>query len=115
VKIVSNGISNSARRSLQKGILTNFLNPHPYLFWITVGAPTMVKAQQVDIFAVFFFLLGFYVSLIGAKITLAILIYKSESLLSGRIFTLLNKITGCALMFFALVLLKEGVMYLWQQ
>jgi threonine/homoserine/homoserine lactone efflux protein len=112
-KIISSGISYSKRRSLQKGILTNFLSPHPYLFWITVGAPTMVKALQVDIFAVFCFLLGFYVFLIGAKITLAILIHKSETLLSGRIFTLLNKITGCALMFFALVLLKEGVKYLW--
>ena len=24
-------------RSLSKGIVTNFLSPHPYLFWITVG------------------------------------------------------------------------------
>ncbi len=33
--------SDPARRphSLKKGVLANFLNPHPYLFWITVGPP----------------------------------------------------------------------------
>jgi threonine/homoserine/homoserine lactone efflux protein len=31
-------------RSWLKGILTNLLNPHPWLFWLTVGAATLAKA-----------------------------------------------------------------------
>ena len=30
-------------RSLSKGVLANALNPHPYLFWFSVGAPTMLR------------------------------------------------------------------------
>ncbi len=26
-------------RSLRKGIITNFLNPYPYIFWMSVGVP----------------------------------------------------------------------------
>ena len=33
--------------SLRKGVITNFLNPHPYLFWISVGAPTIIKGARV--------------------------------------------------------------------
>jgi threonine/homoserine/homoserine lactone efflux protein len=32
-------------RSWFKGILTNLLNPHPWLFWMTVGAATLAKAM----------------------------------------------------------------------
>jgi threonine/homoserine/homoserine lactone efflux protein len=34
-------------KSLTKGILANALSPHPYLFWLSVGAPTMSKAISV--------------------------------------------------------------------
>lgn len=30
----------SEERSLHKGIVANLLNPHPYLFWMTVGSPS---------------------------------------------------------------------------
>jgi threonine/homoserine/homoserine lactone efflux protein len=33
-------------RSLKKGLLANLTNPHMYLFWITVGAPTTVRAHE---------------------------------------------------------------------
>jgi hypothetical protein len=26
--------------TLQKGILVNFLSPHAYIFWLTVGGPS---------------------------------------------------------------------------
>jgi threonine/homoserine/homoserine lactone efflux protein len=29
--------------SLKRGIAANLLNPHPYLFWLTVGIPTAFK------------------------------------------------------------------------
>ena len=38
-----------AAASLRKGILTNFLSPHPYLFWITVGVRTMPPGLGVGV------------------------------------------------------------------
>ena len=48
-----------APRSLTKGVMVNFLSPHPYLFWISVGAPTMGRAMAVNIGAAIFLWLVF--------------------------------------------------------
>ena len=36
-------------KSLTKGIFTNLLSPHPYLFWLTIGAPTMTNAMNLSL------------------------------------------------------------------
>lgn len=59
------------RRDWLHGMLVNALNPHPYLFWITVGAPAFVNAGRNDPLAAGLFLLAFYLLLIGSKILLA--------------------------------------------
>ena len=33
-------------QSFKKGIMVNFLNPNPYLFWISIGGPLVIKASQ---------------------------------------------------------------------
>ena len=33
-----------AAGSISKAVLTNLANPHPYVFWFTIGAPTALKA-----------------------------------------------------------------------
>ncbi len=58
-------------RSIRKGIIANLLNPHPYLFWITVGAPTILKARQDGIITVILFFVAFYLFLTGSKIGVA--------------------------------------------
>ncbi|MDP7671975.1 MAG: hypothetical protein QGF21_08525, partial [Vicinamibacterales bacterium] len=55
--------------SLRKGMLTNLANPNPYLFWFTVGAPTIFVAHRAGWSFVALFLVGLYVCLVGAKIT----------------------------------------------
>ncbi|MCP2520564.1 LysE family translocator [SCandidatus Aminicenantes bacterium Aminicenantia_JdfR_composite] len=42
-------------QSLKKGVIANFLNPHPYIFWFTIGAPTILKASRVNMLSVVFF------------------------------------------------------------
>ena len=66
-------------KSFTKGILANALNPHPYLFWFSVGAPTMTKAMSLNIFAPSAFICSFYVFLVGSKILLAIMVGKSKA------------------------------------
>jgi threonine/homoserine/homoserine lactone efflux protein len=54
--------------SLRRGALVNVLNPHPWVFWITVGVPVLGdgSAGQAALF-----LAAFYLMLIGAKVAVA--------------------------------------------
>ncbi len=70
----------SARQDLLHGALINFLNPHPYLFWIAVGAPTLVRAWRSEPVHAVAFILSFYLLLIGSKIGLAALFSRGERL-----------------------------------
>ncbi len=98
-----------APKSMQKGILANLLNPHPYLFWITVGAPIILKATDISSLAAAAFVGSFYVLLVGSKILLAIIVGKYKTFLSGRIYRYLMGFLGLALGVLALFLLYDGL------
>lgn len=95
--------------SLTKGILANTLSPHPYLFWLTVGAPVVNKAMNKNILTALLFILSFYVCLVGSKITLVILTGKSKSFLSGKPYIYTMKFLGIILCFFAIMLFYDGL------
>jgi threonine/homoserine/homoserine lactone efflux protein len=96
-------------RSFTKGVLANALSPHPYLFWFTVGAPTMTRAMSQDIGAAVAFILSFYVSLVGSKIALAILIGRSRSLFSSSGYLYTVRSLGFVLCVLAFILLRDGL------
>lgn len=70
-------------RSLLKGVVANVLNPHPYLFWIGVGAPLLLRAWTDGAPAALLFLVAFYGCLVGSKIALAWITARSRALLRG--------------------------------
>ncbi|MBL6999106.1 MAG: LysE family translocator [Gammaproteobacteria bacterium] len=96
-------------KSLTRGVLTNALSPHPYLFWISVGAPTVTKSDAIDTAAPFLFIAGFYVFLVGTKIALAILVGKSKSFMSDNAYRYSLKFLGFALLVFSVVLFADGI------
>jgi threonine/homoserine/homoserine lactone efflux protein len=96
-------------KSLTKGVIANALSPHPYLFWFSVGAPTMTKAMLQDIRAPLAFIISFYAFLVGSKIVLAILIGKSKFLLRGNAYILTMRFLGLALCALAIVLFRDGL------
>ena len=102
-------MQNQQPQSFTKGIVTNALNPHPYLFWFSVGAPIMSRAMQVDIFTLPAFLFGFYALLVGSKILLAILIGKSKSFLAGNKYIYTLRLLGFVLCILAFILLYDGL------
>jgi threonine/homoserine/homoserine lactone efflux protein len=106
VKINLDGVK---PKSLIKGVLANALSPHPYLFWFTVGAPTMTKAMLQNISAPLAFIISFYAFLVGSKIVLAILIGKSKSLLSGNMYIFTMRFLGFVLCVLAIVLFRDGL------
>jgi len=99
----------SGPKSLTKGVLANALNPHPYLFWFSVGAPTMAKAMSLNISALLAFMISFYTFLVGSKILLAILIGKSKSFMSGRVYIYTMRFLGILMVLLAVVLFHDGL------
>ena len=95
-------------RSLRKAWLVNTLNPHPYLFWLTVGVPVVSKAYQENPISLLVFVMGFYVMLVGSKISLALAVGKSRSFLMSRGYVLGMRVLALLLAVFAILLLKDG-------
>jgi threonine/homoserine/homoserine lactone efflux protein len=96
-------------QSLEKGIITNMLSPHPYLFWMTVGAPTILKAFRISPMSGLLFLLGFYLFLVGSKITTAFIVDKSKSFLQSDTYIYIIRTSGVALSVFAILFIREGL------
>jgi threonine/homoserine/homoserine lactone efflux protein len=67
-----------------RGALVNILSPHPWLFWLGIGAPTLHNAYQLGVLHAVGFLLGFFSLLIGMKIGLAFLISSGKKFLTPK-------------------------------
>jgi len=109
IKNIHLEIPKARPKSLSKGILTNLLSPHPYLFWLVVGAPTMTTAINKHPFAGAAFLGGFYACLIGAKIAVAILTGKSKSFLTGNSYRAIIRCLGLFIIILAGKLFFDGL------
>jgi threonine/homoserine/homoserine lactone efflux protein len=99
-------------RSFRKGALINALNPHPYLFWTTVGAPLILKLHAKGPLAPTVFVACFYMLLVGSKVFLAVLVGKSKTFLSSRRYVYVMWILGALLVLFALILFKDALIFL---
>ncbi|HER20252.1 MAG TPA: LysE family translocator [Chromatiales bacterium] len=98
-----------APRSLQRGILVNALNPHPYIFWFSVGAPIVVRAAHSSTAAAVAFVSVFYALLVGSKVVLTLLAAKSRGFLSGRAFDVTIRTLGVLMILFSLLLIRDGI------
>jgi threonine/homoserine/homoserine lactone efflux protein len=111
--LVTKGVNLSFKdlkpESLKKGIIVNVLNPHPYLFWISIGGPTTMKAWDQSAFAAMAFVGSFYGLLVGSKIVLAVVVGRYRSFLTGRFYIYTMRILGLILLAFALVLFRDGM------
>jgi threonine/homoserine/homoserine lactone efflux protein len=101
-------VGQAPSNSLARGTLANLLNPHPYLFWIGVGAPLMTRAWDQGAWILITFLLSFYIMLVGSKIVLAVLVGKSRAFMSGKVYLSVVRLLGAVLILLAFVLLYDG-------
>lgn len=67
---------------LWRGVLVNALNPNPYIFWVTVGGPTLLAGWRESSIYPLAFLVSFYTLLVGSKIAIAWLIDSRTEALS---------------------------------
>ncbi|MEW5736364.1 MAG: LysE family transporter [Thermodesulfobacteriota bacterium] len=98
-----------APRSLAKGVLTNLLNPSPYLFWFSVGAPLVLSASKSGPGAVALFFASFYLFLVGSKAGIALATGKARSLLTGRPYRWIMRALGLCLAGFAAWFFADGL------
>ncbi len=100
--------SDHGDNSLRKGILTNLLNPHPYMFWLTVGIPFLLTAWSSGPWGAVLWLLIFYLMLVGSKIGLSLMVGHTKRWIQSAAYIWLNRILGMALLFFAVRLAADG-------
>lgn len=97
---------------LKEIMIANLVNPNPYLFWFTVGAPLMVRSFQNNLVTGASFLLGFYAGLVGVKLILAIAAGNSSDFLHGLLYRRTMQLLSLMLMCFAVYLMIEGMFFL---
>ena len=98
-----------APQSLVKGAAVNALNPHPYLFWLTVGGPAVLKAWAESPSWAVSFVAVFSVCIVGAKLLVAFVAGRSRHLLTGQAYGAVMRVLGLALLVFALLLFRDGL------
>jgi threonine/homoserine/homoserine lactone efflux protein len=109
IKGVEINLKERKPKSLIKGVLANVTNPNPYLFWLSVGAPTMTKAINQNIYTALVFIISFYFFLVGSKILVALFIGKSKFLLSSKVYLFAMRCLGLLLCALAMVLFRDGL------
>ena len=94
--------------SLRRGVIANFLNPSPYLFWLAVGAPTVLAAWREGWPAAAAFVVAFYALLVGSKVVLALALGRARHLLRSGGYIVLMRGLGLLLLAYALLFLRES-------
>lgn len=99
----------AAPRSFLRGATVNFLNPHPYLFWLTAGTPMLVKAWRIGWTAAAMFVAVFFVCLVGSKILLAVAVARSRDRIVGRWYRPAMRVLAALLVVFAALFARDAI------
>ncbi len=96
-------------QSIRKGIITNIFNPSAYIFWFTIGAPIIINQWSENHLFPVFYLLGFYICLLGVRIAVAFLVARFNSILSTRGYVYMTRFLSIVLFLFALKIIHDGI------
>jgi threonine/homoserine/homoserine lactone efflux protein len=102
-------LEEQSSHALKKGVITNALNPHPYIFYMTVGAPLVFKALDENVLNAAAFLGSFLFFLVASKVILALIVGKSKTFLKGTAYINIMRILGVLLILFSIFLFRDGI------
>jgi threonine/homoserine/homoserine lactone efflux protein len=100
----------SPRGGLLRGLLARALTPHAYLFWFLVGAPLLVQASEQHWLAALLFLAGYYSTIVGSNVVIALALQRWASRFSGRVYRGLLTIGSLVLAAYGAGLLGSGLL-----
>jgi threonine/homoserine/homoserine lactone efflux protein len=103
------GDSKYGPQSLGQGAAVNALNPHPYLFWLTVGGPSVIRAWAESPLWAGAFIAVFIGCIIGSKMLIAAVVGQSRHMLSGKVYGTIMRALGLMLLIFAALLFSDGL------
>lgn len=95
--------------SFIKGAMVNALSPNPYLFWITIGAPIILRGFAESHIAPLVFVSSFLGCLVGSKCFVAIVAGRSRHFLTGKGYLYIMRALGVVLLVFAIILFRDGL------
>lgn len=95
--------------SVKKAIITNYLNPNPYIFWITIGGPLLVGALDLSTWNGMVFLFTFYLMLVGSKMIIVVIGGKASSIFKSEKYLYLIRGAGVMLLIIAVLLFINGI------
>jgi threonine/homoserine/homoserine lactone efflux protein len=97
----------STSGELGRGALVNLLSPHPWLFWITVGAPVLLSAWAEGPLPAIGFVVAFFLLLVGTKVVIAAVVAGGRARLSPTALHRAHRIAGLLLLITGVVLAVE--------
>jgi len=95
--------------ALKRGVVVNLLNPHPYIFWFTIGGTIIHATWDIHFSVTLLFVLFFYCLLIGSKIAIVLVLARSRSFLRSKYYILVVRALGIVLLIFAVLFVREGL------
>jgi|TARA_B100001540_G_scaffold219135_1_gene193642 threonine/homoserine/homoserine lactone efflux protein len=95
--------------SLKKGVITNLLNPNPWSYWALIGAPFLIDAWNIAYWMPLLFIIGFFVCLIGAKISVALLTGYGSNFVEGKNYKRLMYFCSLTLLVFATMFFMDAI------
>jgi len=105
----------TSRHVLFLAIITNLLNPHPYIFWATVGGSLLFRSfLEGGLLVSCAFTLSLYAMIIGTKMMLALLISRGQKVLTESWYRLALRGSGLFLLLLGALLVWEGLQALWR-
>ena len=93
---------------LAKGAVINFLNPHPWIFWITVQGPIVIQSWRREPIAAVAFVFSFYLAIVGSKIAIAWFVARGRRAIDSRWYRRLLFVCGLALISMGGWLVAQG-------
>jgi threonine/homoserine/homoserine lactone efflux protein len=101
-EVRSNRLAHLTRSPLLQAATVNVLNPAPWLFWISAGAPILVGFTSESFSLAVGFLVAFYVAIVGSKALLVVALATGRHRLSTRGYRLI--LGGVAVMLAAIAI-----------
>ena len=103
--------STSGSKSLMKGVIANFLNPNPYIFYFSILGPLIVKGMKINFWlaplSVFLFL-GVFILL---NIIVSLSVHSAKQFFSSKEYVYVIRILGFILLFFAFTFFKDSLQF----
>jgi len=101
----------STKTTLFKAIITNFINPSAWLFWMTAGGTLLTAGWNKSFWDAAGFLFGFYLLLVGSKAVLAWGLGTSRNKMPTWVYQSLVRIAAVLLLVLGIELIRTGINY----